>query len=168
MRWLIGLSILLGLASPLRAGDVNSILQFGGKVTESKDKLVIDGVTFVAVGKGDVPVIKLEKDEAKTVVLNNVKVFSNNATIDDLTGNGGIVAIDNSGSNSKVTVRNVHVLSRNGSVRSSSTANDTCAGLLCLKAGKRDTLRGGVSAAAVGRTDISASQGTRPDYRKIR
>lgn len=147
------------------AADVEKSGLLSGKVTETKDKLIVHGATFVVDGKGDVPIIKIDKDEKREVILSNVRIISNNQTIEDETGTGGIVAIDNSDSKSKVSLRNVTLFARNSKVSSVSLTKDTCAGLVCNKQGKHDTARG-VTATAIGKTSISAVQGERPDYRK--
>lgn len=147
------------------AADVEKSGLLSGKVTETKDKLIVEGATFVVNGESDVPIIKIDKNEKRQVILSNVRIISNNQTINDETGTGGIIAIDNSESKSKVSLRNVKLLARNSKVSSVSLAKDTCAGLVCNKQGKHDSARG-VTAAAIGKTSISAVQGERPDYRK--
>lgn len=155
----------ISVCSRALAADIEKSGLLSGKVTETKDKLIVEGATFVVNGKSDVPIIKIDKDEKREVILSNVRIISNNQTITDESGTGGIIAIDNSESKSKVSLRNVRLFARNGKVSSVSLAKDTCAGLICYKRGQHDTSRA-LSAVASGKTSISATQGERPDYRK--
>lgn len=178
------LAFLCALMAPSRAmagdiaGDASSanrqqvLNQNGmvsGKVTETANSVIIDGATFVSSGN-DQPVVKVDADTRKKVILRNVKIISNNQTVSDLNdthkGAAGIVAVDNSLSKSKVVMRNVRVVARNANVSSVSEERDGCAGLVCSKGGRYDQTQS-VSTAAVGRTNISSVQGARPDYRKV-
>lgn len=177
------LAFLFALLAPSRAmaGDVaqeslidqNSVMSrsglIAGKVTETADSVIIDGATFVTSGN-DQPVIKVDADTKKKVILRNVKIISNNQVVSDLhdehKGTAGIIAIDNSQSKSKVVMRNVRMVARNANVSSISEESGNCAGLVCSKNGRHDKTQS-ISATAVGRTNISAMQGARPDYRKV-
>ena len=154
--------------SPAVAGDINRDALFSGKVTETGERLVVEGATFVVDG-GDKPVVKIDKETKKEVILRNVRIVSRNQTISDQSdknkGTAGIVAIDNSASHSKVSLSNVKLTARNANVSSVSQEADGCAALLCGKKGRYDSYRS-VSAVASGKTGISATQGVRPDYRK--
>lgn len=177
------LAFLFALMTPSRAmaGDIakealtdqNSVMSqssfISGKVAETENSVVIDGATFVTSGN-DQPIVKVDADTKKKVILRNVKIISNNQVVSDLhdehKGTAGIIAIDNSQSKSKVVVRNVRMVARNASVSSISEENGNCAGLVCSKSGHYDKTQS-ISATAVGRTNISAIQGARPDYRRV-
>ena len=146
------------------AGDIVGNGLRSGKIIETRNKVIVEGATFVVNEKSNAPVIKLEKNDKRRIVLSNVRIISNNQTIADTTGNAGIVAIDNSKSKSKVTIRNLTVKARNSRISSVSMSDDVCAGLICVKQGKRDTAT--IGAISAGNTAISADQGERPDYRR--
>lgn len=159
-----------GDASPANRQQVsNQNGMVSGKVTETANSVIIDGATFVSSGN-DQPVVKVDADTRKKVILRNVKIISNNQTVSDLNdthkGTAGIVSVDNSQSKSKVVMKNVRVVARNANISSISDGDDNCAGLVCNKGGRYDGVQD-VSATALGRTSISAVQGTRPDYRKV-
>ena len=147
--------------------NVSQSALVSGKVTETADSIIVDGATFVASdGK---PVIKVDGDTKKRVILRNVKIISNNQAVSDVDdkvkGTAGVIAIDNRDSKSKVTLKNVKVVARNANVSSVSEEKDSCAGLVCNRTGDYDKYQS-VSATSLGHTTISATQGSRPDYRK--
>jgi hypothetical protein len=148
-----------------QASDVEKSGFLSGKVLETKDKVIVKDAVFVVNDKSTAPAIRIEKDDRKRVILSNVRIISNNQTVSDETGNAGIIAIDNSKSRSRVSLRNVKVLARNANISSVSTAQETCAGLICYTQGTHDSTKA-VSAAAIGKSHITATQGERPDYRK--
>ena len=162
---LLFLSLQIAVCPQSQASDVEKNGLLSGKVLETKDKVIVKDAVFVVNDKATTPAVKIEKDDRKRVVLSNVTIISNNQTVSDETGNAGIIAIDNSKSRSRVSLRNVKVLARNANISSVSTAPDTCAGLICYKQGTHDSSKA-VSAAAIGKSHITATQGERPDYRK--
>ena len=154
------------VASRSFAGDVVGSGLRSGTVIETDDKVIVKGATFVVNRKNKSPVIKVDKSTKKKIVLSNVRIISDNQSITDTTGNAGIVAIDNSKSRSKVTMRNVTVKARNSRITSTSMKDEVCAGVICDIKGKRDTSTS-VGVVSSGTTTVTAAQGERPDYRKI-
>ena len=152
--------------SSVLAGDFYIDGVVGGRIEETKNSIVIKGANIVLNG-GDGGAIEIDKKIKKKVFITNTRIISNNQRISDSTGVAGVVAIDNSNSKSRVTLKNVKVIARNNTVVSASDAKDVCAGIVCNKAGVSDTSTS-VTVFAVGTTNISATQGIRPDYRKIK
>jgi hypothetical protein len=154
----------VSVLAPCLAGDLALSGMVFGKVVETKDKLIVEGATFVSNGN-DLPVIYVGKNLKKEVIFSNVRIISNNQNIRDNTGTSGVFVVDNQDSKSKISLRNVHVFSRNANISSQNNANYVSAGVLNNNYGTLDSSTS-VSVTTSGQTSIAAMQGTRPDFRK--
>lgn len=146
------------------AGDLAVNGMVSGIIIEKPNVVIVEGATFVLTGNSG-PAIKIDGRIPKKVIISNVRVLSNNSRQNDHTGSAGLVVVENSRSSSSVMMRDVSILARNTTIQSQSTASDVCAGLICNNSGVFDSAKD-VSATAMGTTNITATQGTRPDYRK--
>lgn len=140
-----------------------------GRISENKDTIIINGATFILNG-ADNPAVRFSGDVAKSVVISNAKIISNNLTLRDNSGIAGVVSIDNSHSRSKVTLRDVHVFARNSDISSVSSAKSVCAGIVCNKAGSHDSAQH-LYVTAIGKSNIMATQsqnvGSRGVYQRV-
>ncbi|MBV5296756.1 MAG: hypothetical protein JZU64_01145 [Rhodoferax sp.] len=158
--------ILMAPCSLVYASDIDINPSFTGRVIETDSKIIVEGGTII-MNADTSSAIKLNKGSHKEVVISNVRVLSNNQNLQDSRGMAGVIVIDNSSSTARVTVRNIGIASRNATVSSQSQGGSACAGVVCIDAGIHDTV-GSVAVMATGQTNISATQGARPDYRKIK
>ncbi len=158
--------ILVVPCSLVQASDIDINPSFTGRVIETDSKIIVEGGTFI-MNSDTSSAIKLNKGSHKEVVISNVRVLSNNQNLQDSRGMAGVIVIDNSSSTTKVTVRNIGIAARNATVSSQSQGGSACAGVVCIDAGIHDNV-GSVAVMATGQTNISATQGVRPDYRKIK
>jgi hypothetical protein len=164
----LALCLSLFLASfPGLAGEVDTSRMVSGKVVETKDKLIVKGAKFVVEGEQKSPVISLKGDSKKRVILDGVEIVTNNTSYQSSDGDAGIVVIDNEKGNSKVVVRNLQVRTRNTDVNAADAGDSVCAAAICYKKGHYDSMRS-TAVTASGQTNITAIQGQRPDYRKLK
>jgi len=148
------------------AGDLDVNGMVSGSLIETENAIIINGATFVPTDN-NVPAISIRKNLPKRVIISKVRVLSNNQKVRGNSDAGaGVVVIDNSNSRSRVNVRDVKVTSRNANISNTSMAKDVCAGVVCSSLGKNDSYKS-LSVHTFGNTKISATQGERPDYRKI-
>jgi hypothetical protein len=147
-------------------GDLSINGMVVGSVVETKNKVIIDGAVFSLNGD-DAPAIEIGKNLNKEVIISNVRILSQRQKIHNGTGQAGIMVIDNADSKSKLTMRDVKVNSRNVDIASTSTAKNVCAAIICGTLGHYDSSKS-ISVTTSGQTNITAIQGTRPDYRPTR
>ena len=108
----------------------------GGKITQTQNKLIVQGGTIVAKPGEKQPAIHIENPGNKEILIQNTRIISDGAVQDNKDGSAGIVIIENGNkqgnTRARVKMDNVHVTARNSTIRAkASGGGSACAGVVC-------------------------------------
>lgn len=108
----------------------------GGRITNTGNKLIVQGGTIVSRPGEKKPAIQIENPKNKEIILENTRIISDGAILDNQDGSSALIIIENGhqvGNNSsRVRVKNVHVTANNSTIRAKASGGTrACAGVVC-------------------------------------
>ncbi len=121
----------------------------GGKIIQTKNRLIVQGGTIVTKPGEKEPAIHIENPGNKEILIQNTRIIADGAVQDNKDGSAGIVIIENGNrqgnTSARVKMDNVHVTARNSTIRAqSSGGSKVCAGVICTGMGDDDEQSGNV------------------------